>query len=77
MEKPEEASVKIKRTRIQIEPDLPKPVIRSDAETVQIYAKLLDSAPETPMLTNMNEVTAWLDQTYRPWLQQVRHELPK
>jgi hypothetical protein len=56
--------------------ELPKPTLRSDADTMQIYSTLLDSAPDMPILSTMSEVTTWLDNVYRPWLNKVRHELP-
>ena len=76
MEKPEKTLAKPTRVRDSIV-ETPKPVLRSDFETIRVYAELLNSAPDMPFFTNMNEVTAWLDNNYNKWLRQVRSELPK
>ncbi len=76
MEKPEATphkSARVRETIVQV----PKPALRSDTETINIQMELLRQAPDMPILSNMNEVTEWLDKVYRPYLQAVRHEVPK
>ena len=78
MEKSKETPVKVERTRKPvIDTSIPKPTIRSDTETINIYMDLLRKTPDMPLFTDMFEVTAWLDKIYRPFLQAVRHEVPK
>ena len=75
MEKPEKTPIKVERTRkpISIEP----PTLRNDTESIKVYQDLLHQTPDMPIFNNLEEVTTWLDKVYRPFLQAVRHELPK
>lgn len=79
MEKSEEAPVKVERTRRSITrtEETPKPQLRSDVETLKVYQDILLNAPDMPTFTSMEEVTKWLDNKYRPFLQAIRHEMPK
>ena len=77
MEKPEKTPVKVERTRKPLTAEEPRPTLRSDAETIKIYMDLLLDTPDMPSFTSMEEVTKWLDKVYRPYLQAVRHEVPK
>ncbi len=74
MEKPEATTRKSPRVRETVVEPV-KPVLRSDAETINIYMDLLQRAPATPFLTTMEETTVWLDK-YNRWLREVRHEVP-
>ena len=73
----EKTATKTERTRKSVSTEEMKPTIRSDVETIKIYQGLLNQAPDMPIFNSMEEVTTWLDKAYRPFLQAVRHELPK
>ena len=72
----EKTSVKATRVREKVV-EAPKPVLRSDTDSMKIYQDLLTKAPDMPYFASMNEVTEWLDRVYRPWSNQVRSEVPK
>ena len=53
-----------------------KPALRSDAEQLNIYYRLLDAAPKPPEIYKLEDAPAWID-NYTRWYREVQKECPK
>ena len=53
-----------------------KPALRSDTEQLNIYYRLLDSAPKPPEIYKLEDAPAWID-SYTRWYREVQKECPK